>query len=184
MCAESNDTTKILMGLSGVIRSTRMTLVLGAPGSGKSTFLRVLAGKLDPSLKFEGKVTYKVEAKSSAPEHLSAYVSQHDLHHAEMTVRETINFSSNMLGTSNEFEMLREVVRQQMGTDEATAELFSKATVLGEGSNLKTNYIIQILGLSTCADTIIGDELQRGVSGGQKKRTTIGRQTSYVFTIH
>jgi hypothetical protein len=42
----------------------------------------------------------------------------------------------------------------------------------------------QILGLSTCADTIIGDELQRGVSGGQKKRTTIGRQTSYVFTIH
>ncbi|ONM53994.1 ABC transporter G family member 34 [Zea mays] len=105
MCAESNDTTKILMGLSGVIRSTRMTLVLGAPGSGKSTFLRVLAGKLDPSLKFEGKVTYKVEAKSSAPEHLSAYVSQHDLHHAEMTVRETINFSSNMLGTSNEFGM-------------------------------------------------------------------------------
>jgi ABC-type nitrate/sulfonate/bicarbonate transport system ATPase subunit len=33
----------------------------------------------------------------------------------------------------------------------------------------------QILGLSTCADTIIGDELQRGISGGQKKRTTIGK---------
>lgn len=87
---------------------------------------------------------------------------------------------------------------------------YIQATGLGEGSNLKTNYIIkvynsfpfrecqvptilrlciyispicklkklmapQILGLSTCADTIIGDELQRGISGGQKKRTTIGK---------
>jgi len=34
---------------------------------------------------------------------LRAYVSQYDLHHAEMTVRETINFSSKMLGTNNEF---------------------------------------------------------------------------------
>ncbi|WVZ64109.1 hypothetical protein U9M48_013676 [Paspalum notatum var. saurae] len=38
----------------------------------------------------------------------------------------------------------------------------------------KTNYIIKILGLSDCADTIVGDELHRGISGGQKKRTTIG----------
>lgn len=39
------------------------------------------------------------------PEHLSAYVSQHDLHHAEMTVREMINFSPNMLGADKEFGM-------------------------------------------------------------------------------
>ena len=40
---------------------------------------------------------------SSTPQYLRAYVSQYDLHHAEMTVRETINFSSKMLGTNNEF---------------------------------------------------------------------------------
>lgn len=60
---------------------------------------------LRPAEWFEGKVTYNGEARSSTPQHLSAYVSRHDLHHAEMTVRETINFSSNMLGSNNEFGM-------------------------------------------------------------------------------
>jgi ABC-type multidrug transport system ATPase subunit len=52
----------------------------------------------------KGKVTYNgEEVNSSTPQYLHAYVSQYDLHHAEMTVRETIDFSSKMLGTNNEF---------------------------------------------------------------------------------
>ena len=43
------------------------------------------------------------EANSSTSQYLRAYISQYDLHHAEMTVRETIDFSSKMLGTNNEF---------------------------------------------------------------------------------
>lgn len=47
---------------------------------------------------------YNGEAvNSSTPQYLHAYISQDDLHHAEMTVRETIDFSSKMLGTNNEF---------------------------------------------------------------------------------
>ena len=30
------------------------------------------------------------------------------------------------------------------------------------------------LGLMDCADTLIGDEMIRGISGGEKKRTSIG----------
>jgi hypothetical protein len=33
---------------------------------------------------------------------------------------------------------------------------------------------LQILGLEICADTIVGDEMQRGISGGQRKRVTTG----------
>lgn len=40
--------------------------------------------------------------------------------------------------------------------------------------NLFMFWIDQILGLDICKDTIVGDEMQRGISGGQKKRVTTG----------
>lgn len=91
-----------------------------------------------------------------------------------MTVRETIDFSSKMLGTNNEFEMLGEAIRRKKGVINKVDQdfdsfikvvsqcitsllvkldyiLFSysknfplKATTFGEGSNLTTNYIIKV----------------------------------------
>lgn len=34
---------------------------------------------------------------------------------------------------------------------------------------------LQILGLEICADTIVGNAMLRGISGGQKKRVTTGK---------
>lgn len=36
-------------------------------------------------------------------------------------------------------------------------------------------YLSQLLGLNECADITVGDEMRRGISGGQKRRVTIGK---------
>ena len=41
-------------------------------------------------------------------------------------------------------------------------------------SATESNVVLQILGLDVCADTLVGDEMHRGVSGGQRKRVTTG----------
>jgi ABC-type multidrug transport system ATPase subunit len=34
--------------------------------------------------------------------------------------------------------------------------------------------LLKVLGLDICADTIVGNNMLRGISGGQKKRVTTG----------
>ncbi|KAF9615291.1 hypothetical protein IFM89_022618 [Coptis chinensis] len=75
-------------------------------------------------------------------------------------------------------ELLTELARREKDAGifpEAEVDLFMKATAMeGVESNLITDYTLRILGLDICSDTIVGDEMQRGISGGQKKRVTTG----------
>lgn len=48
------------------------------------------------------------------------------------------------------------------------------ASVKGENNNLATEYTLKVLGIDVCADTLVGSDMFRGVSGGQKKRVTTG----------
>ncbi|PHU16155.1 ABC transporter G family member 31 [Capsicum chinense] len=68
----------ILNNVSGVVKPGRMTLLLGPPGSGKTSLLLALSGKLDSGLKT-------------------------DNHIAELTVRETLDFAARCQGSSKGF---------------------------------------------------------------------------------
>lgn len=169
----------ILKDASGIIKPSRMALLLGPPSSGKTTLLLALAGKLDPSLKFKGEVSYNgYKLKEFIPKKTSAYISQNDVHVGEMTVKETLDFSARCQGVGTRYELLTELGRREKEAGifpEAEVDLFMKATAVeGAESSLITDYTLKILGLDICKDTIVGDEMQRGISGGQKKRVTTG----------
>ncbi|ONM41194.1 ABC transporter G family member 40 [Zea mays] len=169
----------ILHDVSGIIKPRRMTLLLGPPGSGKTTLLLALAGRLDKDLKVSGKVTYNGhEMTEFVPERTAAYISQHDLHIGEMTVRETLAFSARCQGVGSRFDMLTELSRREKAANikpDADIDAFMKASAMGgQDANVVTDYILKILGLEICADTMVGDEMLRGISGGQRKRVTTG----------
>lgn len=48
------------------------------------------------------------------------------------------------------------------------------ASVGGKKHSVSSEYVIKVLGLDVCSDTIVGNEMLRGVSGGQRKRVTTG----------
>ncbi|KAH9331695.1 hypothetical protein KI387_003803 [Taxus chinensis] len=177
---KGNKTTMtILNNVSGVLKPGRMTLLLGPPASGKTTLLLALAGHLDKNLKVEGSVTYKGHSMEEfVPQRTSAYISQHDIHIGEMTVRETLDFSARCQGVGSRYDVLTELSRREKEEGikpDPDIDIFMKATALeGQKSNMVTDYILKILGLDICAETIVGDAMQRGISGGQKKRVTTG----------
>ncbi|XP_071915846.1 pleiotropic drug resistance protein 2-like isoform X8 [Coffea arabica] len=170
---------KILQDVNGIVRPSRMTLLLGPPGSGKTTLLKALAGKADDDLRVSGKITYcGHEFHEFVPQRTSAYISQHDLHYGEMTVRETLDFAGRCLGVGTRYDMLVELSRREREAGikpDPEIDAFMKATaMMGLETSLITDYVLKILGLDICADIMVGDDMRRGISGGQKKRVTTG----------
>ncbi|KAK3411034.1 hypothetical protein EUGRSUZ_J03049 [Eucalyptus grandis] len=169
----------ILQDVSGIIKPGRMTLLLGPPSSGKTTLLLALAGKLDPKLKTTGKVTYNGHSFNEfVPQRTAAYISQHDLHIGEMTVRETLAFSARCQGVGTQYDMLAELSRREKAANikpDPDIDVYMKAAAMpGQEASVVTDYVLKILGLEACADTMVGDEMIRGISGGQRKRVTTG----------
>ncbi|KAL0401566.1 UNVERIFIED_CONTAM: Pleiotropic drug resistance protein 2 [Sesamum latifolium] len=138
---------KILHDVSGIVKPSRMTLLLGPPGAGKTILLKALAGKLDKDLRVNGRITYCGH---------------------EMT----------LLRSWNQIRPPCRIVqaREDSGIKpDPEIDAFMKATaVAGQESSLVTDYVLKILGLDICADILVGDEMRRGISGGQKKRLTTG----------
>ncbi|TKY62216.1 ABC transporter G family member 2 [Spatholobus suberectus] len=140
--------TKILLNdISGEARDGEIMAVLGASGSGKSTLIDALADRISKE-SLKGTVTLNGDVlDSSLLKVISAYVMQDDLLFPMLTVEETLMFAA-------EFRLPRSLSKSK-----------KKARVQA---------LVDQLGLRSAARTVIGDEGHRGVSGGERRRVSIG----------
>jgi len=119
---------------------------MGASGAGKSTLLDVVAGRKVGGI-CRGSVRFGGHERDEFFTRMSAYVMQDDIHIPCLTVKETLGFAA----------------RLRMGKEYTEVERESRIGM-----------VIEWLNLGNCEDTIVGDEFQRGISGGQRKRLSIG----------
>jgi ABC-type transport system involved in cytochrome bd biosynthesis fused ATPase/permease subunit len=88
----------ILKNASGVFQTGTITLLLGQPGSGKSSLMKILGGQfpVEKNIMVEGDITYNGISQRDILKRLpqfAAYVTQSDRHFPTLTVRETLEFA-------------------------------------------------------------------------------------------
>nr|CAH8856960.1 unnamed protein product [Trichobilharzia regenti] len=137
---------KVISDLSGYM-PPGMNAIIGPTGCGKSTLLDVLAGRKNP-LKLSGYILLNGQfIPSNVRRRLCGYVVQENIAMDTLTIRENITFS---------------------------ASLRSPRCTTSRQREAKVSSVIEELGLSSVADRILGNQLTRGISAGERKRTCIG----------
>uniref|UniRef100_A0AAZ3RS53 Broad substrate specificity ATP-binding cassette transporter ABCG2 n=1 Tax=Oncorhynchus tshawytscha TaxID=74940 RepID=A0AAZ3RS53_ONCTS len=147
LCKRKNTAREILVDLNGIMRPG-LNAILGPTGSGKSSFLDVLAARKDPS-GLSGEVLIDGAPQPPNFKCLSGYVVQDDVVMGTLTVRENLRFSAAL-------RLPRSVPQKE--------------------KDARVNDLITELGLTKVADAKVGTQMIRGISGGERKRTNIGME--------
>ncbi|KAK6923226.1 ABC transporter family G domain [Dillenia turbinata] len=136
----------LLHRITGYAPKGCITAVMGPSGAGKSTFLDGLAGRI-ASGSLKGRVSLDgVEVTPSLIKRTSAYIMQEDRLFPMLTVYETFMFAAD----------------------------FRLGPISRDDKRERVERLIEQLGLSSSRNTYIGDEGTRGVSGGERRRVSIG----------
>uniref|UniRef100_A0A8C5G8P5 Broad substrate specificity ATP-binding cassette transporter ABCG2 n=1 Tax=Gouania willdenowi TaxID=441366 RepID=A0A8C5G8P5_GOUWI len=138
---------EILVDINGIMKPG-LNAILGPTGSGKSSFLDILAARKDPA-GLSGEVLIDGYPQPLNFKCLSGYVVQEDVVMGTLTVRENLSFS---------------------------AALRLSSTVSQSEKEARVKHLIQELGLTKVADSQVGTQMTRGISGGERKRTNIGME--------
>lgn len=130
-----------------MVQPGEILAILGPSGSGKTTLLTALGGRLGGKL--SGTITYNGKLFSSSMKKSIGFVTQEDILYAHLTVTETLVFTS-LLRLPNSFTKQEKIEHAKS--------------------------VLSLLGLTKCKDSIIGKPMLRGVSGGERKRVSIGQE--------
>ena len=196
---------KILDSCCGILKPRSLTLVIGAPGCGKSSFLRGVCGLLRKKTattnltydecSYNGQDLYAPKSKRAfVPSKVAAFIEQIDKHIPTLTVDETLKFAQATFAAGEPLsatelnpdvfdvaksaqaskampgKKLKYVAKDEsFATEAAEADEFVKNSV-----DLKLDCILRILGIDHVRNTIVGNAAIRGVSGGQRRRVTVG----------
>eukprot|EP01082_Thalassiosira_pseudonana_P002987 g2424.t1 g2424 contig12:83459-85966(+) len=144
---------KILNSVWGDVPSGEITAIMGPSGAGKTTLLNILSGRCrsNANIKIESDIRmndYAIDPATNIDVRKQiAFVSQDDALAFTATPREAIRFSAKLR-------------LPRITTDDEIEELADK--------------MLEELGLGECAGTMIGGSLVKGISGGERKRTSVG----------
>ncbi|CAN0100436.1 unnamed protein product [Scytosiphon promiscuus] len=140
----------ILKNVSGAVASGQILAIIGSSGAGKTSLLNVLVGKTSGDTKgvdITGDVTVNGKALSKAFFlDNAAYVPQEDHLWSALTVRESLMYACTMYSPS----------------------------MSGAECSKRVDEALASLGLEACQHTKVGSVFIKGISGGQKRRTSIG----------
>lgn len=136
----------VLRDCRGLCQAGTVTAIMGASGAGKTTLLHLLAGRAGHGA-VTGRVLLNGRPRDAAFKRIAAFVQQEDYLIPTLTVRETLMYSAE-LRLPQAMPMREKVCR-----------------VLG---------VLRQLGLEHVADMRVGDREVRGISGGERRRVSIG----------
>ena len=139
----------ILNNLTGYFRHGRLTAIMGPSGAGKTSLLEVIS-KQSKSGVATGSLFLngnKVDIKTIKK--ISGFVFQDDIILNTMTVKEALYMSAYLR------------LPEEITTEEKMQ---------------RVENMISLLHLEDCQDTIVGDSLIKGISGGEKKRLSVGME--------
>ncbi|EAU87223.1 hypothetical protein CC1G_10502 [Coprinopsis cinerea okayama7 len=136
--------SKVLLDdVSVDIKAGELLAIMGPSGAGKSTLLDLMAFRKQPAEGGRASLNGKQLDRSSMHK-ISCFVEQEDALLGVLTVRESIQYALRL--------HLPLLPRRQV--------------------NDRVERVITALGLQSCANQRIGTPIQRGISGGQKRRVT------------
>ncbi|KAI3624284.1 hypothetical protein GLX27_003060 [Malassezia furfur] len=150
----------IIQDFEGCVKPGEMLLVLGRPGSGCTSFLKALCSYRDGFKSIDGTVLYEGLDHRSIDGPLRGdvvYSPEDDVHFSTLTVGQTLNFATATRAPSTRYRItLPDAPDDRQQYIDYTREVL--ATILG----LRHTY-----------NTKVGNDMIRGVSGGERKRVSI-----------